>query len=1778
MKKLLLFICLSISFLNYSQTVSIPDANFEQSLIDLGFDSNGLNGNILLSEAQAIDSLKIYNPIDNEFLPNVTSAIQDLTGIEAFSNLVYLNASDNEVSSVNTTSNTNLKYLDFSRNSLSAIDVTSNLELEVIGLFQGNPGITSVDLSQNTKLTRVTLTYLDNLETVLFGSSPDLVRVQLAFNKIETLDISGLTGLETLIIPNQLTTSLDVSNNLNLNYLWASDNQLTDITFGTNPELASVLVHNNQLTGINVSALSKLEYLRVYNNQLTSVDVNTNPALKYLWYGGAEEDLGGGSETNRLSSLDVTNNPILEQIIIAGTQDLSSLDLSNNPELTLLNVNNNNLTTLDISGNDKLKNLAFGANPISSISIEDKPELEELYAWETLISELELSNNPNLFNVDISGSNLSELDLGIQPITRLMAFNMPNLIKLNMNNGNNSNVTEFNMSNNPELTCIQVDDVSYATSNWTDVDDSSLFNTDCGFSTLDLVSIPDANFEQSLIDLGFDTNGLNGNILLSEAQAIDSLKIYNPIDNEFLPNVNQKIQDLAGIEAFSNLVYLNAFDNEVSSVNTASNTNLKYLDFSRNGLSAIDVTSNLELERIVLFQGNPGITSVDLSKNTKLTAVTLTYLDNLETVLFGNSPDLVTVQLAYNKIETLDISGLTGLESLMIPNQLTTSLDVSNNLNLNYLWASDNQLTDIDVSSLSNLETLRIDDNQISTLDLSNNPELSWLEIRRNNLSDINLTNNLKMQNLFLGGNPSLGASSIGDFDATIYPELVRLDLDEVGANSLDISTNSKIEELYISVNNFTSLDFSGTPDLRILVLSGNNNLESLDLGIQPITELYADGMASLTKINMNNGNNGNVTVFRALDNPNLNCIQVDDVSYATTNWTDVDESSVFNTDCGFISDDLVAIPDSNFEQSLIDLGFDSNGLNGNILLSEAQAIDSLKIYNPIENEFLPNVTGKIQDLTGIEAFSNLVYLDAKFNELEVLDLSKNNKIEILYVSDNQLTFININSLTQLYELNIGRNNLTTIDLSTNTSLLNLYANTNSLSEIEISTLNNLENLQVIGNSLNSIDLSNNTFLIAALLANNNLATIDLSNNLDLRTVWAYDNELTDIDVSLLPKLEYLRIYNNQLTSLDVNNNPALKYLWFGGAQEDLSGGSETNRLSSLDVSNNPILEEIIIAGAQNVNSIDLSNNPELTLLNVNNNNLSSLNINVNDKLKIISFGANPISLIALDDKPDLEEVFVWETSVVELDLSSNDKLKSVFIDNNENLTGINLKNDNNQILESIQITSNPNLSCIQVDDVSYATTNWTNVDDSSVFGIACLEPVVNIPDVNMKAALVADTFINTNGDDEIQVSEAAAINQPLTGSGLGISDLTGIEAFINITGLDVSNNNLTSADITKNTKLLSLDISNNNLTGVDLTNNMELESLNLSNNNIINVDINQNVNLSSLFLNDNSVERAYLINGNNTLITSFDIRNNPNLVCIAVDNIDWSNTNWINKDNSAFFNTDCSSEWEVYTEDETVSSVIENTPGVDADGDGVVTYEEAQNFTGDLDLSGQNVSDITGLEAFSNASSINISGNIITDISNLLSANTVVVSSKITGQKKRVNLNESELSELYVANNLIESIDAREIYSLIKLDVSNNSLSTLFLDNGSNTSLTDLNTIGNANLGCIQVDNVDYANNAAGWLKDSFTIYSTNCQAALSIDELLAKSLKLYPNPVKDKFKVELSNQFTLEKIELYNLIGKKIIQTGEEQVNLSHLPSGIYMAVIKTNKGSMTKKIVKQ
>ena len=65
----------------------------------------------------------------------------------------------------------------------------------------------------------------------------------------------------------------------------------------------------------------------------------------------------------------------------------------------------------------------------------------------------------------------------------------------------------------------------------------------------------------------------------------------------------------------------------------------------------------------------------------------------------------------------------------------------------------------------------------------------------------------------------------------------------------------------------------------------------------------------------------------------------------------------------------------------------------------------------------------------------------------------------------------------------------------------------------------------------------------------------------------------------------------------------------------------------------------------------------------------------------------------------------------------------------------------------------------------------------------------VSIPDINFKAELLANTAINTNADSEISIAEAEAFTGEIRINGnfsTDIKDLTGLEAFINITSLNL--------------------------------------------------------------------------------------------------------------------------------------------------------------------------------------------------------------------------------------------------------------------------------------------------------------------------------------------------------------------------------------------------------
>ena len=70
--------------------------------------------------------------------------------------------------------------------------------------------------------------------------------------------------------------------------------------------------------------------------------------------------------------------------------------------------------------------------------------------------------------------------------------------------------------------------------------------------------------------------------------------------------------------------------------------------------------------------------------------------------------------------------------------------------------------------------------------------------------------------------------------------------------------------------------------------------------------------------------------------------------------------------------------------------------------------------------------------------------------------------------------------------------------------------------------------------------------------------------------------------------------------------------------------------------------------------------------------------------------------------------------------------------------------------------------------------------------------------------------------------------------------------------------------------------------------------------------------------------------------------------------------------------------------------------------------------------------------------------------------------------------------------------------------------------------------------------------------------------------------TLTLYPNPVKEI--ITIDSKITVAKVEIYSILGKRVLETKETlKINVSHLEQGLYLLKIYSQKGIITKKIIK-
>lgn len=209
-------------------------------------------------------------------------------------------------------------------------------------------------------------------------------------------------------------------------------------------------------------------------------------------------------------------------------------------------------------------------------------------------------------------------------------------------------------------------------------------------------------------------------------------------------------------------------------------------------------------------------------------------------------------------------------------------------------------------------------------------------------------------------------------------------------------------------------------------------------------------------------------------------------------------------------------VPDSNFELALIELGYDTGSVDGVVPTANIITIDMLEIPNK-----------NISDLTGIEDFEALNYLDCRGNMISNLDLSQNGGLANLYCINNGLTSLNVSQNPALLVLYCYTNNLTSLDLSMNTHLVQLDCGDNQLT---------------------SLDVSSNDELYLLYCGLNQITTLDLRQNVLLEYFWCNSNNLESLNIkngNNTIMVDFVALNNPNLTCIEVDDASYSNGMWF---------------------------------------------------------------------------------------------------------------------------------------------------------------------------------------------------------------------------------------------------------------------------------------------------------------------------------------------------------------------------------------------------------------------------------------------------------------------------------------------------------------------------------------------------------------------------------------------------------------------------------------------------------
>ena len=172
--------------------------------------------------------------------------------------------------------------------------------------------------------------------------------------------------------------------------------------------------------------------------------------------------------------------------------------------------------------------------------------------------------------------------------------------------------------------------------------------------------------------------------------------------------------------------------------------------------------------------------------------------------------------------------------------------------------------------------------------------------------------------------------------------------------------------------------------------------------------------------------------------------------------------------------------------------------------------------------------TTKTLNLTQLKATNSLV------NEI-------NSAIILSKIDQNSTTlFLNNAYLTRLPMALLNEPNLQDYWKR----LKGLVCSDNQLSNLDVTSLSELVFLDLSNNQLTNLDATGLSKLVSLRLNNNQLTSLKLTGLIALGSLWCTSNQLTSLDATGLSALKYIWCAYNQLTNLNLPDLSALKSVW----------------------------------------------------------------------------------------------------------------------------------------------------------------------------------------------------------------------------------------------------------------------------------------------------------------------------------------------------------------------------------------------------------------------------------------------------------------------------------------------------------------------------------------------------------------------------------------------------------------------------------------------------------